>query len=58
MNVFFARCWLLAKKYGLHAMLWCELDNIRLPADKYLFDYPQDVTSLRGATDLHPNVLS
>ncbi|WP_442486000.1 beta-N-acetylhexosaminidase [Bacteroides pyogenes] len=57
MNVFFGKVLASAKKYGLHAILWCELDNIRLPADKYLFDYPQDVTLVTWRYGLTPKCI-
>jgi hexosaminidase len=44
MNIFFDNVLASAKKYGLHVILWCELDAIHMPATNYLFNYPQDVT--------------
>lgn len=46
MNVFFGNVLASVKKYGMHPILWCELDNIYPPANGFLFDYPKDVTLL------------
>lgn len=43
MNDFFGKIIPMAREKGKEVSLWCELDNIRMPAKEYLFDYPQDV---------------
>ena len=35
-------------------MLWCELDNIRMPAHEYLFDYPKDAVLITWRYGLTP----
>ncbi|MDO5524444.1 MAG: beta-N-acetylhexosaminidase [Bacteroidia bacterium] len=54
MNIFFGKVLASVKKYGMKAILWCELDNIRMPANEYLFDYPQDVTLVTWRMGLTP----
>lgn len=41
----------------MHAILWCELDNIRMPASEYLFDYPQNVTLVSWRYGLTPKCI-
>ena len=57
MNLFFGKVLASTKKYGLHTILWCELDNIRMPANAYLFDYPQDVTLVTWRFGLTPKCI-
>lgn len=57
MNVFFGHIFESVKKYDLHAILWCELDNIRMPASKYLFDYPENVTLVSWRYGLTPKCI-
>lgn len=57
MNVFFGKVLASVKKYGLHAVLWCELDNIYAPANEYLFDYPKDVTLVTWRNALTPKCI-
>lgn len=57
MNVFFGNVFGSVKKYGLHAILWCELDNIYAPAHEYLFDYPKDVTLVTWRNALTPKCI-
>ncbi|WP_436415240.1 beta-N-acetylhexosaminidase [Petrimonas sp.] len=57
MNVFFGNVLVSVKKYGMKAILWCELDNIRMPANEYLFDYPQDVTLVTWRMGLTPKCI-
>lgn len=57
MNVFFGKVLASVKKYGLHAILWCELDNIYAPANEYLFDYPKDVTLVTWRNALTPKCI-
>lgn len=54
MGYFFARVLALARKHDLRPMLWCELDNIRLPATEYLFPYPEDVALITWRMGLTP----
>lgn len=46
------------KRVGKKPILWCELNNIWPPADKYLFPYPQDVTLVTWRNALTPTCLS
>lgn len=57
MSYFFERVLSSARKYGLRPMLWCELDNIRMPAKEYLFDYPKDVELITWRMGLTPKCL-
>ncbi|MDO5607467.1 MAG: beta-N-acetylhexosaminidase [Capnocytophaga sp.] len=57
MNIFFGSVLASVKKYGMHAILWCELDNIRMPANRYLFDYPKDVTLVTWRYGLTPKCI-
>lgn len=57
MNIFFGKVLTSTKRYGLHTILWCELDNIYYPASKYLFDYPQDVTLVTWRNALTPKCI-
>lgn len=57
MNYFFGKILNSVRKYGKEPMLWCELDNIRMPANEYLFDYPQDATLITWRNGLTPKCL-
>ncbi|MDM1296157.1 beta-N-acetylhexosaminidase [Sphingobacterium sp. N143] len=57
MHYFFNKVLAAAKKYNLHTILWCELDNVRMPANKYLFDYPQHVTLVSWRNGLTPKCI-
>lgn len=52
MNYFFKNILASVRKYNKKAILWCELDQIKLPANEYLFDYPKDVTLVTWRQDL------
>lgn len=39
---------------GKYPILWCELDNIRMPANDYLFPYPKNVTLVSWRYGLTP----
>lgn len=54
MQYFFARTLEIARKYGFRPMLWCELDNIYPPAERYLLPYPKDVTLVSWRAGLTP----
>lgn len=54
MNYFFGKILPFVRDNNKQAMLWCELDNIRMPAHEYLFDYPQDVTLITWRNGLTP----
>lgn len=54
MGYFFERVLASARKYGFKPILWCELDNIRMPAKEYLFNYPKDVTLVTWRMGLTP----
>lgn len=57
MNYFFGKILASVRKYGKEPMLWCELDNIRMPANEYLFDYPKDVTLVTWRDGLTPKCI-
>lgn len=57
MNYFFGKILASVRKYGKEPMLWCELDNIRMPANEYLFDYPQDATLITWRYGLTPKCI-
>ncbi len=57
MNEFFRRILTSVRKYGKQATLWCELDNIYMPANEYLFDYPKDVTLVTWRMGLTPKCI-
>lgn len=57
MNYFFSRLYDIVRPLGFRLMQWCELDNIRLPANKYLMDYPSDVTLVSWRMGLTPKCI-
>ncbi len=57
MNVFFGNVLTSVRKHGMKAILWCELDNIRMPANEYLFDYQADVTLVTWRMGLTPKCI-
>lgn len=57
MNYFFDKILASVRKYGKEPMLWCELDNIRMPANEYLFDYPKDATLITWRGGLTPKCI-
>ena len=54
---FFDRMLGYVRENKKEAILWCELDNIRQPASKYLFPYPKDVTLVTWRMGLTPTCL-
>lgn len=54
MDYFFARVYPMVRSLGFHPMQWCELDNVRLPAERYLMQYPQDVALVTWRMGLTP----
>ena len=57
MNYFFGKVLASVRQYGKQPILWCELDNIRMPAHEYLFDYPKDVTLVSWRGGLTPKCI-
>lgn len=51
---FFDRMLSFVRADGKQPILWCELDNIRMPANDYLFPYPKDVTLVSWRYGLTP----
>lgn len=45
------------RKDGKRPILWCELNNIRMPANDYLFPYPKDATLVSWRDGLTPTCL-
>lgn len=54
MNDFFSRMLASVRSRGKKAILWCELDSIYMPAEKFLMDYPADVTLVTWRGGLTP----
>lgn len=54
---FFDRMLQYVRENKKEAILWCELNNIRQPADDYLFPYPKDVTLVTWRMGLTPTCL-
>lgn len=54
MNYFFGRVLDSVRRRGKTAILWCENDNIRMPAKDYLFPYPNDVVLVTWRMGLTP----
>lgn len=57
MAYFFDRIFSSVRRRGKEPMMWCELDNIRMPARKYLFDYPKDVRLVTWRAGLTPKCM-
>lgn len=57
MGYFFKRIHEIVKQNGKELLLWCELDNIRMPARKFLFDYPEDCTLFTWRMGLTPKTI-
>lgn len=57
MGYFFGRIYDMVKQNHRELMLWCELDNIRMPANEFLFDYPQDCTLFTWRMGLTPKTI-
>lgn len=54
MNYFFEKILSYVSENKKETILWCENDNIRMPASTYLFDYPKDVTLVSWRAGLTP----
>lgn len=54
---FFTRMLDFVRKDGKEPILWCELDEVRLPANDYLFPYPKDVTLVSWRWGLTPTCM-
>ena len=54
MNYFFGKILSIVRKLKKEPILWCELNNIWMPADSYLFNYPKDVTLVSWRAGLTP----
>lgn len=57
MQYFFSHVLESVRRHGMKAILWCELDNIRMPASEYLFPYPDDVTLVTWRNGLTPKCI-
>lgn len=57
MGYFFGRIYEIVKHNHRELMLWCELDNIRMPANEFLFNYPQDCTLFTWRMGLTPKTI-
>lgn len=54
---FFSKVLKSVNEAGKDAILWCELDNIRMPANDYLFPYPKETTLVSWRNGLTPKCL-
>lgn len=57
MGYFFGKVLDSARKYQLKPILWCELDNMWMPANEYLFPYPEDVVLVTWRNGLTPKCI-
>jgi len=57
MNYFFDKMLNFIREDGKSPILWCELDNIRMPANKFLFPYPKDATLVSWRNGLTPKCI-
>lgn len=57
MGYFFANILPSVREKGKTPVLWCELDNLWMPAHEYLFPYPQDVTLITWRNGLTPKCM-
>ncbi len=57
MEYFFSHFWDMLRAKGKKPILWVEMDNIRPPATRYLFPYPQDVTLVTWRSALTPKAV-
>lgn len=57
MGYFFEKIFKSVRKNGKQPMMWCELDNVYMPANEYLFDYPQDVMLVTWRNGLTPKCI-
>ena len=57
MGYFFGRIHDIVCQNGKELMLWCELDNVRMPAKEFLFPYPTDCTLFTWRMGLTPKVI-
>ena len=57
MGHFFSHIIACVREKGKTPVLWCELDNIWMPAHEYLFNYPQDVTLVTWRNGLTPKCM-
>lgn len=57
MGYFFGRIHEIVRQNGKELMLWCELDNIRMPAHSFLFSYPKDCTLFTWRMGLTPKAI-
>ncbi|MGL5682080.1 MAG: beta-N-acetylhexosaminidase [Marinifilaceae bacterium] len=54
---FFQQILSSVREHGKEPILWCELDNVRMPANNYLFPYPDDVTLVTWRMGLTPKCI-
>lgn len=54
MNHFFGKILTTVRELKKEPILWCELNNLWMPADSYLFNYPKDVTLVSWRAGLTP----
>lgn len=54
---FFSRMLDYVRQDGKEPILWCELDEVRMPANDYLFPYPKDVTLVSWRWGLTPKCM-
>ena len=57
MGYFFSHFWDMLRTKGKKPIMWVEMDNIRPPATRYLFQYPQDVTLVTWRNAMTPKAI-
>ncbi len=57
MSVFFGRILDSVRRHGKQPVMWCELDNMWMPANEYMFPYPDDVTLVTWRNGLTPKCI-
>lgn len=57
MSVLFGRILDSVRRSGKQPVMWCELDNMWMPANEYLFPYPDDVTLVTWRNGLTPKCI-
>lgn len=57
MGYFFGHFWDMLRAKGKKPILWMEMDEIMPPANRYLFNYPKDVTLVTWRSGLTPKAI-
>ncbi len=57
MAYFFSKIYPIVDKYSFKILQWCELDNVRMPAHKFLMPYPKNVSLISWRMGLSPKCI-